>query len=44
MLEHNPQVSVVFEYPVAEVTPEIQAGYDWVERIVTQITGSRQGL
>ncbi|MEO5336593.1 MAG: sugar phosphate isomerase/epimerase [Magnetospirillum sp. WYHS-4] len=31
VLVANPRPpKVIFEYPVAEVTPEIQAGYDWV--------------
>jgi sugar phosphate isomerase/epimerase len=33
VLEHNPDVTLIFEYPVAEVTPEVQAGYDWIKRI-----------
>lgn len=26
----NPDVRIVFEYPVERVTPRIQAGYDWI--------------
>lgn len=41
VLAQNPKVHVVFEYPVADVTPEIQAGYDWVAEIVKRFLGRR---
>ncbi|MBF8270820.1 MAG: AP endonuc 2 protein [Gammaproteobacteria bacterium] len=34
VLAENPDVTIVFEYPVADVTPEIQAGYDWIRQII----------
>ncbi len=30
VLAHNPQVAIVFEYPVAEVDATIRAGYEWI--------------
>jgi predicted deacylase len=30
----NPQIAIVFEYPVEELTPDIQAGYDWIADLV----------
>ena len=33
VLEQAPDCSIVFEYPVEEVTPEIQEGYDWIAAI-----------
>lgn len=38
ILARNPGIAVVFEYPVVKVTPEIQSGYDWVEKMVAKIT------
>lgn len=35
VLTHCPDIPVVFEYPVEKLTPDIQAGYDWVGRMVT---------
>jgi sugar phosphate isomerase/epimerase len=40
VLAHNPQVNIVFEYPVAEVTAEIREGYDWIAGLVRQHTSS----
>jgi hypothetical protein len=34
VLEGNPMVRVVFEYPVLAMTPEIEAGYDWIAELV----------
>ena len=34
VLDRNPAVRLVFEYPVEAVTPEIQAGYDWIADLV----------
>ena len=34
VLAENPAVTIIFEYPVAEVTRDIQAGYDWIKQIV----------
>ncbi len=31
---HNPDVTVIFEYPIPELTAEIQAGYDWVSEML----------
>lgn len=33
-LEKNPQVNIIFEYPVAMVNSKIQEGYDWISAIV----------
>jgi len=33
VLERAPDCSIVFEYPVEKVTPEIQEGYDWIAAI-----------
>lgn len=33
---HNPDVNVIFEYPITELTPDIQAGYDWVAEMVAR--------
>ena len=30
---------VIFEYPLSQITPEIQAGYDWIETIITASKG-----
>ncbi len=30
----NPEINVVFEYPVAELSPEIQQGYDWISAMI----------
>lgn len=38
VLEANPDTALVFEYPVAELTAEIQAGFDWIERLVRRLT------
>ncbi len=38
VLSKNPNSTIVFEYPVAEVTPDIQEGYDWIENMVKRIT------
>lgn len=37
VLERNPDIHIVFEYPIAEVTPEIQEGYDWVAGIMERL-------
>jgi len=37
VLGRNPEPHVVFEYPVEKLTPEIQAGYDWVADMVARI-------
>lgn len=36
VLESNDAVRIIFEYPVAKVTPEVQAGYDWVAELVSR--------
>ncbi|MCK6453289.1 MAG: sugar phosphate isomerase/epimerase [Alphaproteobacteria bacterium] len=42
----NPDVRIVFEYPVERITPRIQAGYDWIAtlaaRPVRKTTGADQ--
>ena len=38
VLIQNPSSAIVFEYPVVEVTPDIQEGYDWIESVVKTIT------
>ncbi|MCC7120822.1 MAG: sugar phosphate isomerase/epimerase [Gammaproteobacteria bacterium] len=42
VLTHNPRINIVFEYPVAEVTAEIRAGYDWVAGLVRRHTDDHQ--
>ncbi len=37
VLTHNPRTSIIFEYPVTKVTPDIQAGYDWIGELVTTL-------
>ncbi len=32
-----PNMQVIFEYPVVEVSPKIQAGYDWIEDIARNL-------
>ncbi len=34
LIGRNPGINVVFEYPVAELTPEIQQGYDWISSMI----------
>jgi sugar phosphate isomerase/epimerase len=41
VLSVNPEVKIIFEYPVKEVTREVQEGFDWVEGIVKRFNGSR---
>ncbi|MBL1140862.1 MAG: sugar phosphate isomerase/epimerase [Proteobacteria bacterium] len=33
----NPDSSIVFEYPIVNVTPAIQEGYDWIENMIKTI-------
>lgn len=33
--QENPRLNVIFEYPVKEVTAEIQEGYDWVAGVIS---------
>jgi len=35
VLEGNPEVRIIFEYPVVAMTPEIEAGYDWIAELVS---------
>lgn len=35
VLEGNPAVRIIFEYPVAAMTAEIEAGYDWIAELVS---------
>ena len=37
VVDENPRVSLVFEYPVEEVTAEVQEGYDWIANIVERL-------
>ncbi len=37
VLSQSPNSTIVFEYPVAEVTADIQEGYDWIENMVKDI-------
>jgi len=32
------RLTTIFEYPVEELTPDIQAGYDWAEQLVERAT------
>jgi len=41
VLKAAPYTQVVFEYPVDDVDPEIQAGYDWIEGLVTALRSAR---
>ena len=41
VLERNPAVRIIYEYPVAAVTPEIQAGYDWIAALVSRRRGAK---
>ncbi len=34
VLAVNPHTAIIFEYPIARLTPKIQAGYDWVAELV----------
>jgi sugar phosphate isomerase/epimerase len=45
VLAERPDLTIIFEYPVAEVTRRIQSGYDWVKRIVAefQLTDIHRG-
>lgn len=36
VLHENPQVNIIYEYPVDAVTPEIQEGYDWIAGMVSR--------
>jgi endonuclease IV len=38
VLAQNTNCTIIFEYPVVEVTSNIQEGYDWIENIVKTIT------
>ncbi len=38
VLKQNPDSTIIFEYPVAEVTKGIQEGYDWIENMIRTIT------
>jgi sugar phosphate isomerase/epimerase len=37
VLGENREVNVIFEYPVAVVTPDIQEGYDWIADVVVRL-------
>lgn len=37
VLHNNDAIQLVFEYPVDEVSPEIQAGYDWIGELVREM-------
>ena len=41
VLERNPSVRIIYEYPVVAVTPEIQAGYDWIAAMVSCRRGAK---
>lgn len=41
VLERNPAVRIIYEYPVVAVTPEIQAGYDWIAALVSGRRGAK---
>lgn len=38
----SPNAYVIFEYPVEDVSPDIQAGYDWIEDLVRNIQKRRE--
>lgn len=44
VLAHNPRIHIVFEYPVAHVTPEVRAGYDWIAGLVRRYANDHQFL
>ncbi len=37
VISASPNAYVIFEYPVEKLGPDIQAGYDWIEDLVTDI-------
>lgn len=37
VLRESPAVNVIFEYPVAAITSEIQDGYDWIDDVITRM-------
>ncbi len=41
VLSINSGVKIIFEYPVKEVTREVQEGFDWVRGIVNRFNGSK---
>lgn len=41
VLKAAPYAQVVFEYPVEDVDPEIEAGYAWIESLVTALRIAR---
>lgn len=44
VLEHNPRINIVYEYPVEELTTEIREGYDWIAGLVRRHATDRQLL
>lgn len=44
VLEHNPRINIVFEYPVEELTAEIREGYDWIAGLVRRHARDNQPL
>lgn len=40
-LAHNPDLNIVFEYPVTRVSARIQAGYDWIAATVERLAPAR---
>ncbi len=42
VLARNPDIDIVFEYPVVEVDHNIRSGYDWISNIVHNILSSQQ--
>ncbi|MCG3201253.1 MAG: hypothetical protein NFCOHLIN_01119 [Gammaproteobacteria bacterium] len=44
VLEHNPRINIVFEYPVEELTTEIREGYDWIAGLVRRHARDCQSL
>ncbi len=37
VLAHNPEINLVFEYPIAKVDRQIQSGYDWIKTMKADI-------
>lgn len=41
VLTHNPEINIVFEYPIAEIDHHIQSGYDWIKTMKADILCSQ---
>jgi len=41
VLSVNKEVNIIFEYPVKEVTRELQEGFDWIKGLAEKFNGSK---